>query len=554
MLSNYAENSQADSGPAPEKATQQGEDRSRASESTADTNSPEQIPPIGSKTVLAIIAVSGIYFAQQGSSIAADFNAQSQASWLTASMTILTVVLGPIVAQAADYWGRKWFLVGLSFSGALGGLITARATSMDMAIAGCCLIGTAFGMQPLLHTVVSEVLPRVWRGWAQSIVMLSNALGLFAGLVIGGALTRNGDPNGFRSFFYIGMAFFLSTGLICVFAYRPPPRQLQSLPLREKLSRLDWVSYGLLASGLVLFCLGLSFLNPYTWRDPQVSAPFAIGLALAIILGMYEHRFKKDGVFHHGLFKRDRNFAIALTCVFSEGIGFFAANQYFAYELNVLYTSDNLVVGLNYGIAYLVVIPASLLVGLYCTRTKKLRWITVLAFMIFITFFACMSTTDATTRNEVWGYPVLMGIGLSMTLVTLIAAGQLSVPPDLIAVATGIMISMRSLGGTIGIAISLISSNVASAALGSGLPSSSVEQFVAQTLAHNSTGITTVPGVTEKIIAAGTEAMISTYVQAFRYVWLSAIPFLAVAAVAAMLLIDPSKEITSVIDAPLQYS
>lgn len=251
-------------------------------------------------------------------------------------MAIFTVVLGPIVAQAADYWGRKWFLVGLSFSGGLGGLVTARATSMDMAIAGCCLIGTAFGMQPLLHAVVSEVLPRAWRGWAQSIVMLSNALGLFAGLIVGGALTRQGDPNGFRVFFYIGMALFLMAGVVCTVAYRPPPRELQRLPLGEKLARLDWVGYGLLASGLVLFCLGLSFLNPYTWSDPQVSAPFVIGLVFSIALGIYEYRFKKDGMFHHGLFERDRNFAISLICLFSEGIGFFAANQYFAFQVCLL--------------------------------------------------------------------------------------------------------------------------------------------------------------------------------------------------------------------------
>lgn len=251
-------------------------------------------------------------------------------------MAIMTVVLGPIVAQAADYWGRKWFLVGLSFSGGLGGLVTARADSMGMAIAGCCLVGTAFGMQPLLHAVVSEVLPRAWRGWAQSINMLSNALGLFGGLAIGGALTRGGDPDGFRRFFYLGMALFWATGLVCVFAYKPPPRELQRLPRREKLGRLDWVGYGLLASGLVLFCLGLSFLSPYTWRDARVSAPFAIGLVLAIALGVYEGRFKTDGMFHHGLFQRDRNFAIALICIFSEGIGFFAANQYFAFQVSVL--------------------------------------------------------------------------------------------------------------------------------------------------------------------------------------------------------------------------
>lgn len=249
-------------------------------------------------------------------------------------MAILTVVLGPIVSQAADYWGRKWFLVGLSFSGALGALVTALATSMNMLIAGCCLIGTAFGMQPLLHAVVSEVLPRAWRGWAQSIVMMSNALGLFGGLVIGGGLNRGGDPDGFRYFFYIGMAFFLATGIICIFAYRPPQRELQKLPFADKLAKLDFVGYGLLGSGLVLFCLGLSYSqNPYPWSDPHVSAPFAIGLALAIALCVYEYKFKTDGMFHHGLFKRNRNFAISLLCIFCEGIGFFAANQYFAYQV-----------------------------------------------------------------------------------------------------------------------------------------------------------------------------------------------------------------------------
>lgn len=391
-------------------------------------------------------------------------------------MAILTVVLGPIVSQAADYWGRKWFLVGLSFSGALGALVTALATSMNMLIAGCCLIGTAFGMQPLLHAVVSEVLPRAWRGWAQSIVMMSNALGLFGGLVIGGGLNRGGDPDGFRYFFYIGMAFFLATGIICIFAYRPPQRELQKLPFAQKIAKLDFVGYGLLGAGLVLFCLGLSYSqNPYPWSDPHVSAPFAIGLALAIALCVYEYRFKTDGMFHHGLFKRNRNFAISLLCIFCEGIGFFAANQYFAYQVrsslapitdkrsrsnhtkhgqvNVLYSTDTLIVGLNFGIVFLTYIPASMAVGLYCTKTKKVRWITVCAFLIFIIFFACMSTTNAHTRNEVWGFPVLMGAGLSMTLIALVAAGQLSVPPELIAVASGIMISMRSLGGTIGIAI-----------------------------------------------------------------------------------------------------
>ncbi|KAI3391206.1 hypothetical protein diail_7756 [Diaporthe ilicicola] len=531
----------------------------------------EPKPHLHAKTFLAVVAVSGIYFAQvyclvgagaQGASIAAQFNAATQSSWLSGTMAIFTVVLGPIVSQAADYWGRKWFLVGLSFSGAVGALVTALATSMNMLIAGCCLIGTAFGMQPLLHAVVSEVLPRAWRGWAQSIVMLSNALGLFGGLVIGGALNRGGDPDGFRYFFYIGMGLFLATGIVCIFAYRPPQRELQKLPLAEKVAKLDFVGYALLGSGLVLFCLGLSYSqNPYAWSDPHVSAPFAIGLALAIALCVYEYKFKTDGMFHHGLFKRDRNFAISLLCIFCEGLGFFAANQYFAYQVNVLYSTDTLIVGLNFGIVFLTYIPASMAVGLYCTKTKKVRWITVCAFLIFVIFFACMSTTNAHTRNEVWGFPVLMGTGLSMTLIALVAAGQLSVPPELIAVASGIMISMRSLGGTIGIAIynavfisetSHIPGNVASAALKAGLPSDSVNDFVAYVVAQNQTGLATVAEATPAIISAGADAALDTYAAAFRLVWLSAIPFLCIAAISAVFLFDPTEEFNNHIDAPVE--
>lgn len=248
-------------------------------------------------------------------------------------MTILTVVLGPIVSQAADYWGRKWFLVILTSLGAVGSLVVARASSISMIIAGFTIIGVAFGAQPLLHTVASEVLPRRWRSWAQAAIMIANAWALLIGLVVGGALNRHGDPNGFRNFFYISLGLCALSSALCAFSYQPLPSELQlTLSFREKVGQLDWFGYALLASSLVLFCLGLSWSqNPCPWSDPHVSATFAVGLALALGLVLYESKFKKDGMFHHGLFKSNRNFTIALICVFCAGIAFFAANIYFAF-------------------------------------------------------------------------------------------------------------------------------------------------------------------------------------------------------------------------------
>lgn len=454
----------------------------------------------------------------------------------------MTVVLGPIVSQASDYWGRKWFLIILTLIGAAGAIIVSRANTMNMVIAGFAVIGIDFGVQPLLHTVASEVLPRRWRAWGQASVMISNALGLITGLIVGGHFNRHGDPNGFRYFFYIAAAFFALAAAICVYAYRPLPRPLQTAyTFNEKLAKLDWIGYALLSSSLVLFCVGLSYSqNPYQWSDPRVSATFAIGMALGFVLIAYEWKFKTDGMFHHGLFDNNRNFSIALLCVFCEGMAFFAANVYFAFQVSVLYETDFLLVTTRFSIAFVACIIGSLVTGLYCAKTKKVRWMTFTAFCIFVGFFVGMSAATKDTSTAVWGLPVLMGFGLGMTLITLITAAQLSLPVELVSIATGLIISVRSLGGTIGIAIynavfisamKHLPDNIASAAISAGLPPSSVTQFVGDLAGQNQTDLVNVPGVTPEIIGAGAGALLDTYATGFRNVWVTALAFCVLAGI-----------------------
>jgi MFS family permease len=165
--------------------------------------------------------------------------------------------------------------------------------------------------------------------------MISNVVGAVLGLLVGGQLNRHGDPNGFRTYFYISIGLFALTAIICVFTYHPLPTKSQTVfTLNEKLARLDWIGYGLEACSIVLFSLGLFWSkNPFQWSDPHVAATFSIGVALGLVLVVYETKFKKDGMFHHGLFSNNRNFTIAIVCVFCEGVAFFAANVYFSFEV-----------------------------------------------------------------------------------------------------------------------------------------------------------------------------------------------------------------------------
>ncbi|KAF5014722.1 hypothetical protein F66182_14203 [Fusarium sp. NRRL 66182] len=206
--------------------------------------------------------------------------------WLSYTIAITTCVLGPPVAQAADYWGRKWFIIILTFFGVIGCIIVSRATSMGMAIGGEVMAGLAFGSQPLLYGVSSEILPRKWRPIAQGGMNVSIGLAGIFTLLVGLSLTQN-NPVNFRIFFYITAGVQAVAALIFAFLYNPPLRPLQSsLSLREKLHKLDWIGYLFLASGAAndFFILEVSIL--YETDLFRVGQRFMITFFTSIVASM----------------------------------------------------------------------------------------------------------------------------------------------------------------------------------------------------------------------------------------------------------------------------
>ncbi|KAK0638522.1 major facilitator superfamily domain-containing protein [Cercophora newfieldiana] len=541
---------------------------------TADSESGEGPKPhLHAKTYLAIFSICLIYFVQiynivgtgvLGNTIALTLGSPGSVVWLSSSIAIGTAVLSPIFSQAADYWGRRWLLVVSTFLGAVGSIIVARATSMEMAIAGCVVISISYGAQPLLHAISSEILPRRYRSVGQAADLVANGFGGIAALLISGAFVRTANvPSfNFRNFWYLGTALYAVSSLLCIVLYRPPPTELQiSLTLSEKLARLDWPAYGLLTSGIILFCVGLSYSqNPFPWSDAHTSAPFAVGLALLVALAAYSAFLKKDGMLHHDLFK-NRNFAIALVCLFCEGLAFFAANNYFAFQVGVLYETDALIVGTRYAIMCIVSIIAAAVAGAFVAKTKKLRWITVASFLLFVAFFAAMANMGTDDSMPVWGLPVLLGAGLGLSLVSLITLAQLSTTPELIATASGLVIGIRSLGGSVGLAIynalfsnsmAKMGDNIAQAVLPLGLPPTSIGPLIGALNAHDDAAMFKIPGVTPRIVGSAAGALLETFASSFRLVWIAAACFVAFAAILSVFIKENTNEFNMHIDAPVE--
>jgi MFS family permease len=257
-----------------------------------------------------------------------------------------------------------------------------------MAIAGEAICGIVYGSQPLLYAVVSEILPRKYRPAAQGGVNASLAAGGIVALLAGSAMIKN-YKDGFRIFWYFVAAILAVSAIICAICYNPPPRPLQlRLTQKQKLGHLDFVAYILLAIGTVLFVMGLSWGdNPYPWTDAHVLAPLLVGAAILAAFLIYEIKFKKDGLLHHGLFREDRNFAICLFVMFVDGMAFFAANNYYAFEVSVLYETDPIRVGLRFCMVFFGSIVSSLAIAVYASITKQVRLPIVVSFALFVVFF-----------------------------------------------------------------------------------------------------------------------------------------------------------------------
>lgn len=451
------------------------------------------------------------------------------------------------MAQAADFWGRKWFLVVLTALGVVGAIIVSRAQSIGILLFGFTVLGCGLGCQSMCYSVVSEVVPRKYRVLAQSSLNISSGIAALIAVGMAGGLLRNNNADNYRIYWYVSAGMFACGALGVFIGYHPPPRELQvTLTIRQKLRTLDWVGYVLSTSGVVLICVALQWSdNPYSWSNVHILATFLIGVAiLAIFLG-YEWRVKVDGLLDHRLFKH-RNFSLGLLAAFIEGIAFFTANNYFIYELSLLFDISFLKACLHFMIVFFTAMAFSILSGAYATRGKEVRGPIIGGYCCLLIFNALMASAKLSIASaNLWAYSIFAGIGLGILLNNLYSIIQLATPRDMISITSGLAVAVRSLGGAVGVAVntaifsstlrSKYASGIAAAVLPLGFPSQNLGELLAALATGDSQAIASVTGATPAVTRAAVLGMKEAYILAFRNVWIAGASFSAAGAICRLL-------------------
>jgi len=174
------------------------------------------------------------------------------------------------------------------------------------------------------------------------------------------------------------------------------------------------------------------------------------------------------------------------------------------------------------------------------------RELLILSSAMMTAGIGALASVDQNHRALGIGLSVLGGFGVGGIIIPAATILTIICPDEVIATATAITFSVRLIGGSIGYAIyfnvfenklnAVLPTLVGTAAVEAGLPITEVVEFVEALVSQNETAVAAIPGLTPQILLAAQEAVLDSYVQGFKRVYLVSIAFGGAAVLASVFL------------------
>ncbi|MDX1574848.1 MAG: MFS transporter [Kiloniellales bacterium] len=333
------------------------------------------------------------------------------------------------------------FLLGMAVFG-LASLAAGFAGNGATLVAVRAVQGLgAAAIFPATIALVMAVFPTEERGKALGILAAIATSFLALGPLIGGLFT---EAVSWRWIFWVNVPVVLLASLVMVMVWAEPPRQ-------DKHPRFDVAGLITLVASLSLLVFGTMQGSDWGWSDPLVVASLVCGL---VVLGAFVRiEARRDlPLIEVSLFK---------IASFSACNAMLFAGQFSKLAIVVfgaLYLQHKLGMGpLVAGLALLAAVAPFPILSAPVGRLAD-NWGARPLVMIGLTLATCAMFALALVipwNSYLWLLPglVLWGCGLSLCYSPILRAMANTVPEDMQGQCSGIGITSRLLGGTVGVAI-----------------------------------------------------------------------------------------------------
>ncbi len=364
-------------------------------------------------------------------------------AWVGTGFMLASTCTLPVVGKLSDIFGRKPFYMAGIVVLMIGSALCGSSQNIEQLIAFRVIQGFGAGMiMGLAFAILGDVFAPAERGRWAGLMSAVFASASVLGPLIGGTLT---DHASWRWVFYVNLPLG-SVALLVLFFGMPSFR-----PSRH--DRFDVPGAALILASVVPLLLAFSWAGSrYDWLSPEVLGLFACA-ALGLAAFCYVETRVEQPLLPLSLFK-NRIFSVSSGVTLLTGFSMMGALFYIP-----LFVQG--VIGKSATNSGLVTMPmmismaiASAVAGQAMSRTGRYKVIGMAGVLVMAVgmFMLSRMAVDSSSGQAAVAMIVLgAGLGASMPLYML--AVQNAVPYRLMGVSTSTMQFLRSVGGTMGVAI-----------------------------------------------------------------------------------------------------
>lgn len=367
-----------------------------------------------------------------------------EAAWVLTSYIVANAVVLPLTGWFGSYFGRKRVFLFCVVSFTVSSLLCGAAPNLELLVLFRVIQGACGGaLMPMSQAILLETFPPSEHAKAMAVWGLGMMLGPILGPILGGWIT---ESYSWRWIFYINVPFgFLAFFLISTSLEDPSY-------VKRVIKRIDWwgLSYLVLAVGCGQIVLDKG--EREDWFSSDLIVALTIISAASFLLFLWQELRTKEPIVDLHVFK-NRSFTVGTiftTVVMFALYGTMVLTPLYC-QLLAGYTP--LLAGKVVGLQYVGTFASILLAGRLFNRFDP-------RLLVFIgcwsAGYGAWSMADFNPQIDYWGiaWPGLFrGIGSGFIFMPLSTLSLGSVPKVQMGTASGLFNMVRTIGGSIGIAL-----------------------------------------------------------------------------------------------------
>ncbi|ERS98989.1 hypothetical protein HMPREF1624_04184 [Sporothrix schenckii ATCC 58251] len=465
--------------------------------------------------------------------------------WISHASTVVSCVGVLVMGRLSDILGRRHFLLGGQVFGVVGSAVCATASSIHVLVAGATLYGVATTTQLSFPFLIHELVPNKHRGVAQACITVLTLPFAGFGSVIARHLIQH-SAWGWRWVYMINVVFNATTLLLLAVCYFPPAltHLHTNWTWKTELRKLDYGGIFIFTGLCVLILLGLNWGgSTYPWSDAHVLGPLVVGCVLIIVFALYETYMPLEQPILPIKLLKNRNYLamVGVACVGQ--MAYFALAILWPQQIQYTFTTDNIKIGWMSLTSGLGLIVGMAFFGILLRFFGNTRLQLLISTSVLFAFLAALGGTTHKGENYAIAFTTMAAFFAGwMDIIAAVANGLVTEPGDL-GLANGFLGSMKQLIGTVAtsVYVAILSNRqaanlpraVTEAALGAGLPASSLEATLAAVANGTIPALEAVPGMNAAIEDAVAGGIRTAWAETFSTVYYASLAFSGLGIIAA---------------------